>query len=1097
MIQIIKHILVSITIVLLPFTLTAKPLEKVSLQLQWLDQFQFAGYYIAKEKGFYRAVGLDVELKKFNTEFNIIKAIKDKKITYGIGRSSLLINRSRGAKIKLLASIFQSSPTILLATKESEIKTVSDFVGKRIMTLSNPYQLLSTQAMINQHGLSIDNMVLQKHTLDIDDFINNKTDLMLSYISNEPFRLDERGVVYTIFDPKDYGFDFYSDILFTSDDEVNKHKQRTINFTQASLKGWEYAFSHIDETVDLILEKYNTQNKSKEALIYEANKLKELAYYKTDKLGYIDKNKIKNINSVYTVMGFIKHKTDLNKLIFNIENKDKSSFTQREQEYLEKKKVLHVCIDPNWMPFESFKDKKHIGLSADYLHIFQKKLGIPIHVVYTESWQQTLEFAQSRKCDIVSLITKTPKREKYLNFTKPLISTPIVLATKLDISFIINFKSIKNKKIAVPSGYSIINYLKTEYPNFEIVEVKNLSEALQKVKDGKVYGAIGSLATISYLMHQKYAGDVKISGKFEKNLDVPMGIRNDNDILINIFEKLIYQISDEEHYNIFNKWITLVVEKEKDYTTVFQIIGLVILILFLILIFMLRESLKKDRFFLAQSKIAQNKLNKSLKLFGENVISLNIDTKGKIIYASEALSLISGYSQEELNGKPFTILKDSDISQGKIKEIWKMIRSGKPWYGEIKNRKKDGGYFWAKTSIIPEFDEEHNIIAYISIQQDITPQKVKEEFMANMSHELRTPLNAIIGFSGILKNKESSFDHRTLAQQINSSSHGLLMLINDILDLSKIQNTTFKIETHKFNAYHEIELHAKQFKGLTIQKDLNFKNHIDKSLDAQFNGDWLRISQIILNLISNSIKFTAKNGEIKYTTIYEHNALIITINDNGIGMNKETQDRIFKPFEQADGSTTRKYGGTGLGLSITQKLVEMMNGTIELTSEPEVGTTFKVTLPLEKLQATEESIEQVEMNEEDKENSLEGNILVVEDNKTNQMLITMLLEEFGVSVDIANDGVEAVAIYEPQKHNLILMDENMPNMNGIEAMKILKDKYKESCGAIIALTANAMSGDREKFLEQGMDGYISKPIDEDKLYIEIKRFLKSRESLSC
>jgi len=1096
LIQIIKYILITI-VVFTPLILTAKPLEKVSLQLQWQDQFQFAGYYMAKEKGYYKDVGLDVELKKFNAEINIVKEITKKRVTYGIGRSSLLINKSRGAKIKLLASIFQSSPTILLATKTSNIVSINDFKNKRIMTFSNPYQTLSIQAMINQNGLSIDDMVLQKDSFNVDDLINKKTDLMFAYISNEPFLLDKKGVKYTVFDPKEHGFDFYSDILFTSDEEVLKHKQRTIDFTKASLKGWEYAFSHINETVKLILKKYNPQHKSKEALLYEAKKLKELAYYKTDKLGYIDTHKIERINAVYNVMGFIKHKVNLKNLIFDINKIDETSFSVEEQNYLARKKVLNVCIDPDWMPFESFKNKKHIGLSADYLQIFRKKLTIPLNVIYTESWKQTLEFAKNRKCDIVSLITETPEREKYLNFTKPLITTPIVFATRLDISFIINFKSIKNEKIAIPAGYSIIQYLKTSFPNLEIVEVKNLTEALEQVKEGKVYGAVGSLATITYLMHKKYAGDVKISGKFEKELAVPMGIRNDNNILINIFEKLITQISDEERYKIFNKWITLVVEKEPDYTTIFQMIAIFILILFLIIIFMLKQNLKKDKLLLEQSQEAQKQLNKSLKLFGENVISLNIDTDGIIIYVSKALCDISEYSCDDIIGKHYTILRDSDMSEDELIAIWKILKSGKPWYGEIKNRKKGGEYFWAKMSIIPEFDDDNNIISYISIQQDITPQKVKEEFMANMSHELRTPLNAIIGFSGILKNKESDFDHRKLSQQINSSSLGLLALINDILDLSKIQNTTFKIEKHTFNAYQEIEMHAKQFKGLTLQKELHFENNIDINLKGEFFGDWLRISQIILNLISNAIKFTAKSGTIRYTTIYENNSLIVIIYDNGIGMDKKTQDRIFKPFEQADGSTTRKYGGTGLGLSITQKLVEMMDGKIELTSQPDVGTTFKVTLPLEKISAIEVQVDEKIVEEDDKEDSLEGNILVVEDNKTNQMLITMLLDEFGLTTDIANDGVEAVDIYDPKTHNLILMDENMPNMNGIEAMKILKEKYKEECGAIIALTANAMSGDREKFLAQGMDGYISKPIDEDKLYIEIKRFLKMKDRPSC
>lgn len=371
--------------------------------------------------------------------------------------------------------------------------------------------------------------------------------------------------------------------------------------------------------------------------------------------------------------------------------------------------------------------------------------------------------------------------------------------------------------------------------------------------------------------------------------------------------------------------------------------------------------------------------------------------------------------------------------------------------------------------------------------------RVKEKFMANMSHELRTPLNSIIGFSQILSKKQKNPEFIKLSKQIHTSSISLLHLINDILDLSKIQDSKFSIEFYEFNAYEEVSNFVEQFEGLSAQKNLNFINNISPTLKHTFLGDWQRIAQIILNLISNAIKFTPENGEIIFTIEYKDASLFIMIKDTGIGMDKETQNRIFQPFEQADGSTTRKYGGTGLGLSITHNLVEMMHGKIELTSTLHKGSIFKVTLPLEQLEdiKSEKSTDTLQENftEEEKENSLQGHILVVEDNKTNQMLVRMLIEDFGLSCDMANDGIEAVQIYSPQKHALVLMDENMPNMNGIEAMKKIKEKFKDTCTPIIALTANAMEGDKEKFITLGMDDYLSKPIDEDKLYKILLKFL--------
>lgn len=342
------------------------------------------------------------------------------------------------------------------------------------------------------------------------------------------------------------------------------------------------------------------------------------------------------------------------------------------------------------------------------------------------------------------------------------------------------------------------------------------------------------------------------------------------------------------------------------------------------------------------------KLNKSLSLFSDNVISSSTDTKGRITYASKAFCDISGYTEEELIGMHHNILRHPDMQSKLYEDLWATIKTGKNWYGEVKNLKKDGSFYWIRASIIPTFDSDNTIIGYTSIKHDITSQKAKEEFMANMSHELRTPLNAILGFSSILEKKLQDAKLLDYVKYINNSGKSLLALINDILDLSKIKDSKFTIEPILFNAYKEIVQQSKQFEGLSSDKNILFTHYVDSSLQADFNGDWLRINQIILNLISNAIKFTPDGGNIKYDSRYEDGCLVLSIQDNGIGIKKEVQDRIFKPFEQADGSTTRKYGGTGLGLSITQSLLEIMNGSIHLVSQEGIGTEFIVKIPLEK-----------------------------------------------------------------------------------------------------------------------------------------------------
>ena len=496
---------------------------------------------------------------------------------------------------------------------------------------------------------------------------------------------------------------------------------------------------------------------------------------------------------------------------------------------------------------------------------------------------------------------------------------------------------------------------------------------------------------------------------------------------------------------------------------------------------------EQDKLIIKHSREAQEQLSKSVERFGKHVISSTTDLKGRITDATESFAKISGYSVSELIGRPHNIVRHPEELKETYKEMWSVIKSGKEWRGELKNIKKNGEPYWVDVSINPLFDEDGKICAYESVRHDITSQKIKEEFMANMSHELRTPLNSIIGFSAMLNKKLTLPEEKKLSQQIKSSANFLLALINDILDLSKIQDSNFTISPYEFNAYNEMYAFSQQFESLTTKKILLFNNRLSDNLKGVFFGDYSRINQIILNLISNAVKFTPDNGEITFSAEYIDGNLLMVVEDTGIGMNKKTQDRIFKPFVQADGTTTRKYGGTGLGLSITQGLVDIMKGRIELESQVNVGTVIRVSLPLKKLDHSE--IITVEEEEEYTIEPLNAHVLVVEDNKTNQMLIEMLLEDFAVSCDMANNGLEALSMYSPDKHALVLMDENMPNMNGIEAMKILKEKYKERCTPIVALTANAMKGDREKFVNAGMSGYVAKPIDHDELYRILKTLL--------
>jgi len=354
--------------------------------------------------------------------------------------------------------------------------------------------------------------------------------------------------------------------------------------------------------------------------------------------------------------------------------------------------------------------------------------------------------------------------------------------------------------------------------------------------------------------------------------------------------------------------------------------------------------------------------------------------------------------------------------------------------------------------------------------------RIKSEFLANMSHEIRTPLNAILGFIKIMKEEDNGKFTKYL-NIIDSSSQTLLTIINDILDLSKIEAGKMKIELINFHTdeiYNTIELFEEKAKEKNIDYKIKFIN-----VPEYLYSDVHRIKQVISNLISNAIKFTPENKKIEVIVKYENNKLYVEVKDEGIGIPKDKLSTIFNSFSQADNSTTRKYGGTGLGLTISYRLVQMLGGELKVESELHKGSKFYFSIPVKIGNAIEEKIED--------NNHIDKNIkiLIAEDNSANQMFMRVILNKLNVDFDIANNGEEAIYLARKNKYDIILMDINMPNISGIEATKEIR---KFSNIPIIALTASALDGDKERFLEAGMNDYLSKPLDIHKLKIILEKY---------
>ena len=369
----------------------------------------------------------------------------------------------------------------------------------------------------------------------------------------------------------------------------------------------------------------------------------------------------------------------------------------------------------------------------------------------------------------------------------------------------------------------------------------------------------------------------------------------------------------------------------------------------------------------------------------------------------------------------------------------------------------------------------------------------KSNFLANMSHEIRTPMNAILGFIDILFKEETSEAKKEKLKIIKESGHSLLYIINDILDFSKIESGKLMVEKLHFHTRGPFELTTNLFYEKSHEKNINLVLNIDEDIPEKSYGDVTRIKQVYANLLSNAIKFSKKETTININISFDesNNTLTCRVNDKGIGISPKNINKIFSAFEQEDNTTTRKFGGTGLGLSISKTLMHMMGGELEVESELGVGSSFYFTIDL-----FSEVDDNVDLNEDESVETqstapLNAHILLVEDNKSNQLLMEILLEELGLEVSLANDGLEALTMFQENEYDLILMDENMPVMNGIESTKKIRAVEGNSTKsiAIIAVTASALKGDKERFIKAGMDDYIAKPIEQRELEATLRRFL--------
>lgn len=499
----------------------------------------------------------------------------------------------------------------------------------------------------------------------------------------------------------------------------------------------------------------------------------------------------------------------------------------------------------------------------------------------------------------------------------------------------------------------------------------------------------------------------------------------------------------------------------------------------------------------------------------ENAV-LIADKEGRIQWVNDGFVHITGYTLDEVKGTTGERLRRGRKT-GLSKNhpyFKKMILTRLSVSYESHNFKKSGESYWTITTLTPIFDNTGELESVIAVDTDITYKKMaeleiikakkiaedsaksKELFLANMSHEIRTPMNAIMGMIQLLKDTKLNSEQLDYLKSMDFAGENLLRIINDVLDLAKIESGKMSIEAIQFNLDELLKDLFGSFSHRASEKGLDLIKQVQSTVPNELIGDPVRLNQILMNLIGNAIKFTEEGSvRLNISTAEKHADSVVlkfVVEDTGIGISPELHDIIFSDFEQANKEVTRKYGGTGLGLSIVKRLLSLQNGDIELVSSEGNGTRFIFTIPY-KLGVAKASKGKLKSDRKQDDVLEDRKILLVEDNMLNQMVASRFLESMGADITVANNGLEAINKVAKGKYDLILMDIQMPEMDGYSATRMIRTQMNDEKKdvPILAMTAHAISGEKEKCMAAGMNDYLTKPLKRETLVSTVLNLLNT------
>lgn len=779
-----------------------------------------------------------------------------------------------------------------------------------------------------------------------------------------------------------------------------------------------------------------------------------------------------------------------------------------EINWISQNKPFSLGVDSQWAPFEFYdKNGDYSGITADYIKHAEQQLNTSLIPKEGLTWGEALTELKLGNIDVMSAVFYSEERAKELNFTDPYFEISLVLVSKVNAYYAESLSSLNGKKLGVIKDYIYDELIQQDFPNINLIGVNSVEEGLRQVQAGEIDAFIDSIAAINYEINKNKLNDIIITAFTPYKLELTMVVRKGLEPLIPILNKTFAAMTEKQHSIIANNWLSVHVHSGTALTTIILwALPIASLLIFIIFIFYrmnkrlkleIEEGLIKDKKRIA----AQKDLAAQKKAMDEHSLVSVTDIKGNITYANDKFCAISGYSQAELIGANHRILSTDNKSKDYWKNMYLTVSKGGVWNDEVCNKGKDGQLYWVDTTIVPDYDKDNKLRGYISIRTDISHQKdiisrladakkqaevaneSKNDFLANMSHEIRTPMNGVIGMTNLLLDTPLNTEQKSFASTVKYSAESLLIIIDDILDYSKIEAGKLDLEPIEFDLGELLHELASSIAIQAHKKDLELICPANVIPTKSYIADPGRIKQILNNLIGNAIKFTERGEVSVFCNILEQTEqqtkLLFEIKDTGIGLNEEKQSHLFERFSQADNSTTRKFGGTGLGLTISKQLVEMMKGEIGVKSTEGKGSTFWFTINI-----TNASDSILEASLDSLKNQ---KILAVDDNCTNRALLEQLLNKWQAENKVVENGeialvklTEAAELGSP--YQIAIIDMQMPHMDGIQLGSAIKKNEQLAATRLVMLTSQGQRGDTDKLKSMGFIGYLNKPIEQSILY---------------